>query len=113
MQRATSFSFLFSVPSPLLNPNRVDRNCCFLSLESIFYDCYADIQRREFEDAHWACVDHCFWRVSAYCEPSFIASCVLLFLTLDGVGTCSFIIDVFNLAQTSVAILALVALVFL
>jgi len=34
------------------------------------YDRNADIQRREFEDAHRACFDHRLWRVSAYCGPS-------------------------------------------
>ena len=82
------------------------------------FDYHADIQRREFEDAHRACDDHSLWGASARFEPPRLTQCVLISLASDGEGgRCPHIassrIDVFNFAQTSVAVLALAALVFL
>ena len=113
MRHETSF---FSRPSALTIP-KLNSLELLLFLVSI-YDCHADIQRREFENARRACFDHRLWGVSTCCGPSLLASCVLILLAHTGrrggvLTAVSSRTDVFHFAQTSVAILALAALVFL
>ena len=70
LQRATydePFFFFFFVPPSSLYPKLSSPELLFFFLVSI-YDRHADIQRREFEDARWACFDYRHWRVSTCYE---------------------------------------------
>ena len=66
-------TFFFLLFDPAIPELIVLGPTLFWIYEPWFFDHDGDIQRREFEEAHWANANYRLWRISTRCEPPFLA----------------------------------------